>query len=348
MKKEKYLPIVLVVIVFICTGCKKTDYVYESGIQTEISQAEENNKIILKLASTLNTDMSSLKMLEVLSYDVFEKTNGKVEIQVYPDSQLGDQGDYFKGMHNGTVEMCLVSPTVPASYDEHFNIFGCPGLFETTEQYTKFCGTDIVKEIFENFRKKEGIRELAVYHEGIRDIWVAKKEIHTIEGFKGLKLRVPDVEMSIKKFRELGVTPVIVPLRDVYTGLKSGAIEAIENNVEIITGNNLQNLLDYHIKTNHTYSSLILFISENAYNSMDSQTQKIFLSCIKENEENAFLNFSSEQQKALKTAADAGIKDIELSNEEKEKMNEIWKKVTKETLDGLFDNSVYEVIENCR
>ncbi len=341
MRKILILTAIFIIALF---GCSKN----ETTKSTVNTTNNNDKKIILKFASTLSEDMNSIKVIKNLAKNVYDKTDGKVEIQIYADSSLGDQSDYFKGIQMGTVEMCLVAATVPEYLDNHFSIFGCPGLFENAEEFNNFYQTDEAQEIFENFRKNNHIRVIGVYHEGIRDIWVTDKEIHSVDDFAGLKLRVPDVAMSIKKFRALGVNTISMALSDVYTGLQSGAIQGIENNVEIIIGNNLQDLIKYRIKTNHTYSMLLFMVTENALNAMDIQTKNIFIECVEKSNKEAFESYKISQQEAYKAAEEAGIITIELNFEEKRKMDEIWHSVTKETIDGIFPETIYDVIENCK
>jgi len=356
-EKQRIVKVIIVLIscIFILNGCGKTENINETDtVKNDVFLAEEQEsekdteKIVLKIASTLTPDMVSIKALENMAKNVEEKTDGRIEILIYPSSQLGDQNEYLRGVQMGTIEMCLISPTPLTEYDPHFVVLGCPGFFESSEEMAAFYETDEIKEIFDNFRRENGIRYLGFYHEGIRDVWLTKKKIEKIEEFSGVKLRVPDVPLSVKKFEALGMEAIPMSLSEVYTGMQTGVVEGIENNVEIITGNNLHELIKYRVKTNHTYSSLILIANENAINALDEELQKVLFECIEESTEEAYESFKTGQEEAYRIVEEAGIETIELNDEEKEKMNDIWRQVSEESLEGLFPDSIYDVVASCK
>ena len=350
-KKQIFITLAAVFLLLapVLSGCEKSvssdEKSHEQNIQ---SSEEEQEKTVLKIASTLTPGMVSITALENMAQRAAYKSGGRLEIQVYPSSRLGDQTDYLQGVKNGTVEMCLISPTPLTDIDPHFVVFGCPGFFESPSEIENFYKTDTVKELFENFRQENGIRFLGLFHEGVRDVWLTENKIEKIEDFKGIKLRVPDVPLSVKKFRALGTEPIPMPLSEIYTGLQTGVVEGIENNVEIITGYNLQDLIKYRVKTNHSYSALILIANDNILNSLEPDLRQILFDCVQESVEEAYENFRLGQEASYAMAQEAGIVTIELSTEEKEKMDEIWKQVSEEVLDGLFPESIYDVVASCK
>ena len=352
MRKNRFFIIILVLVfALFLSGCGKADNDEEksNSIYTnEKEKVSEGEKIVLKIASTLAPGMVSIEALENVAQNVDRRTGGRLEIQIYPSSKLGDQTDYLEGVRIGTVEMCLISPTPLTDIDPRFVVFGCPGFFESTEEIEAFYRTDLVEELFESFRQENGIRFMGLYHEGIRDVWLTKRKIEKVEDFKGIKLRVPDVPLSVKKFQALGTEPVPMTLSEIYTGLETGTVEGIENNVEIITGYNLQDLIKYRVKTNHVYSALILIANDDVIESLPQDLRETLFDCIDESVKEAYENFKIGQEEAYRKVEEAGIITIEMSSEEKEKMNEIWKQVSEEVLDGLFSDSVYEVVDSCK
>ena len=90
MRKILILTAIFIIALF---GCSKN----ETTKSTVNTTNNNDKKIILKFASTLSEDMNSIKVIKNLAKNVYDKTDGKVEIQIYADSSLGDQSDYFKG-----------------------------------------------------------------------------------------------------------------------------------------------------------------------------------------------------------------------------------------------------------
>ena len=140
MKKYIALLLTLVLTLALCAG------------------ALADEPIVIKLASTQSPEMNAIKCLNAFAKDVEEKTGGKVIVQVYPASQLGDQRDYLEGITMGTVEMCLIATSAIESYDEHFALFGVPGLFKSSEHIHAFYDKPECQEIFERRHDRGPVR----------------------------------------------------------------------------------------------------------------------------------------------------------------------------------------------
>ena len=302
--------------------------------------------IVLKLASTQSPEMNAIKCLNAFAKDVEEKTGGKVIVQVYPASQLGDQRDYLEGITMGTVEMCLIATSAIESYDEHFALFGVPGLFKSSEHIHAFYDKPECQEIFETFRNDYGVMTVGLYDEGIRNVWLSEKPAASLEDFQGIKLRVPEVAVYVSMFKALGFNTTPMAWSECYTGLQTGVIEGVENNVEMVTSSNLTDVIKYQVKTEHIYSTLLLLLNEDVYNRMDPETQKIFMQCVEDCNNNTLASFTAGQEAAYAKAEAAGVQTIQIPEDKKAAVDEALMGVTRETLTGLFDDSIYDVIAN--
>ncbi len=308
------------------------------------TQSHSQDTIVLKLASTLSPDMGTLQKLEEMSRTVSEKTEGRVDIQIYPSSKLGDQVDYIQAIEEGTVEMCLVASTALESLDPHFLIFGIPAAFRTPESVNLFYRSEICQNMLENFRAGHNIRALGLYHDGLRNLWLKNIEVQKASDLKGLRLRVPDVELRKTEFQKLGAETIPLPLSDCYVALQSGYIDGMENNVETIMSSGLSDQLNYQIKTGHAYSSLLLLINETAFQSMTAEDQKVFLSAVERCENEAFRDYLKSQEAAEKAAEAAGIETIELSDAEKKKIDTLLLEAIEPLLKGLYPDNIYDLI----
>ncbi|WHH57081.1 TRAP transporter substrate-binding protein [Petroclostridium sp. X23] len=307
----------------------------KSSSNTSVTQ----KKIVLKLASTQSPEMGAIKSLKRMADNVKSKTHGEVEVQIFPSSQLGDQRDYLEGLSMGTVEMCLMATGALEGFEPKMALFGVPYLFKSSKQIHSFYESDTCQKILDEYRNSHGIRVIGLYDEGIRNSWTSKKPIRTFEDFSGIKLRVPEVPIYVQMFKAIGANPTPMVWSDVYTGLQTGVIEGVENNVEMITTSKLTDIIKYETLTQHVYSTLFLMISEQAFQKMSPENQKIFMDCVKEGNVDAFAKFEESQKKAHEEIVAAGIEVIELSASEKTKFAEKFNAITKEKLASLFDNS---------
>ncbi|MBR2735916.1 MAG: TRAP transporter substrate-binding protein [Firmicutes bacterium] len=305
----------------------------------------DDGRIVLKLASTLSPEMVNLSALAGFASEVSEATSGRVDVQIFPSSQLGDQVDYMNGIRRGTVEMCLISTAALESLDPHFVIFGMPGLFTTPEKVKRFYESDICRDILDRFRQDTGIRSLALFHDGIRNVWLKEDRVYRAEDFSGLRLRIPaEVEIRRTEFEALHADVVPLPLSECGIALQSGYIDGLENNVETIVNSDIAPLIGYQVKTEHAYSTLLLLINESALMQIDETDRNILTSAAKKYSDVAFRDYLKGQEEAYAAAEKQGISTIELEEKEKKHIRDIMLESTKGMLEGLFPEGFYETV----
>ncbi len=300
---------------------------------------------VFKIASTQSPDMYSTKALVKLAGYVKERSKGAIEVQVYPSSQLGDQRDYLEGVSLGTVEMCIIANSALEPFDKRYAIFGAPGLFNGSKHIRNFMNGPVGQGMFEDYRKNQGAMTVGYFDEGIRHVWLSKKEVKKLEDFKGIKLRVPEVPVYVAMFTSLGTNPTPMGWGECYTGLQTGVIEGVENNVEMVTTSSLTDYIKYQIPTGHVYSMILLLMNEQAFNALSPELQKIFRECIDQALGEAYGEFLKSQEAAYAKAYKAGVKKVEISDAEMARINEVFKQVSRKALTGLFPDTIYDAIE---
>ena len=337
------------------TGCSEekkpvvsaetAEAVTESASEAGVWPGDEN-RIVLKLASTLSPEMRALNALSGFAEEVFRETSGRIDIQIYDSSSLGDQVDYLNGIRQGTVEMCLVSTAALEAIDPHFVIFGMPGLFTSAEKVNRFYESDICRELLDEFRQKSGIRSLALFHDGIRNVWLKEARVYRAEDFAGLRLRIPTgVRIREKEFQALKAEVVPLPLSDCSAALQSGYIDGLENNVETIVNSDMIGQIDYQVKTEHAYSTLLLLINEQILMQISENDRNILTDCARKYSGIAFQQYMEGQEAAYRAAEQAGIETIELEEKEKRRIRESLLSATKEMLEDIFPEGFYEKVD---
>ena len=321
-----------------------------SGEQYQTSKAvpAPPKVTILKLATTLTPDNSMVKAMYELSDLVSERTNGSVDIQIFPSSQLGDQMDYIEGMGLGTIEMCIIGISALESYEPKFAIYTLPFVYESQEHIHNFFDSDISQELLDGFRDKQHIRILAPLDEGFRNVWTKDTPIRTVDDFAKLTVRVPDVPVYMNLFSALGSHPVPMGWGDTYTALQTSMINAVENNIEMVLSSNLQQTLKYNNITGHTYSMNGLAISETVFEELSPSEQIILLECTEKIARKRQIEFARTQRELEASLKDMGIETITLPEEELEKIKLIMQDVIAGRLGELYDISIIDRIQEMK
>jgi tripartite ATP-independent transporter DctP family solute receptor len=203
---------------------------------------------------------------------VAEKTDGAIEVQVFPSASLGSDEDMIEQLQLNISQFAApgvgtISPLAP-----DLNVLEMPFLFDSFEKAWKVLDGPVGQRLVEPLPPK-GIRVLAFWENGFRNVTNGRRPIEKPEDLVGLKIRVPNWEMSIATFQamEAQVTPMAWP--EVYLALQQGTIDAQENPLTVIAQAGLYEVQRYLSLTRHQYSPLPLLVSERFWQSLSKEHQ---------------------------------------------------------------------------
>ena len=204
---------------------------------------------------------------------VYEKTNGEVEIQVFPSSQLGNQRDLVEGLTLGTVDMTLTSTAVLGNFHEQVAVFDLPFIFRNRSHAFKALDT-VGMEIAKGLEPK-GLKVLAYFENGVRNMTNNVRPIRKPEDMKGLKIRVMEQPIYIAMMKALGANPTPMAFGELFTALQKGVVDGQENPAAHIYTKRFFEVQKYISLTEHTYSAEPLVISMITWNKLTPEQQKI-------------------------------------------------------------------------
>ncbi|MFT4172715.1 MAG: TRAP transporter substrate-binding protein [Rhodocyclaceae bacterium] len=170
------------------------------------------------------TNMAVVHMGEDLS----KATGGKDVIKVFGDSALGSETDVVQQVKIGAIDMVRVSTATFHGIVPESLIPSLPFMFRDIDHFRKVIYGPIGDKILASF-DKAGFVALCMYEAGARSVY-AKKPVHTVADMKGMKIRVQPSDLSVSMTEALGASPTPMPMAEVYTGLKTGLVDAAENN----------------------------------------------------------------------------------------------------------------------
>ena len=254
------------------TGEKDSD----SSKPTSTSEASnEGGEYVLKLC-TEQTDGDPIdegcdKWAELVK----EATDGAVTIEVYPSSQLGAKADLIEMAMMGQNICTIADGSYLMDYVSDFGVVMGPYLFEDWEDMYKITGSDWWEKQSEAL-VQEGLQIIStnwVY--GEREL-MTKKEIQSLEDLKGLKIRVPNNDISIAMFNMLGSAATPLALNEVYTSLSQGVVDGVENPLTTLYNNDFQEVCKNVTMTNHQMTFSNFIVGADYWNTIPEEYQKIF------------------------------------------------------------------------
>jgi tripartite ATP-independent transporter DctP family solute receptor len=201
-----------------------------------------------------------------------DKLRGKAKINVYGQSQLGDDLALLEKLKTGEVTFSLPQ-SVMSSVSDEFGVFEMPFLVLTRAHVEKVRG-ELLKTYLQPAVKAKGYRILAVWELGFRHITNNVRPIEKPDDLQGVALRVPQGNWRIKAFKSFGANPVPLSYGKVYDALKTGEIQGQENPLTQISSAKFYEVQKYMSLTGHVYSPAFLLVSDDQFSKLPKDVQR--------------------------------------------------------------------------
>ena len=222
-----------------------------------------------------NWQAGALKFAELVD----QKTGGAVKVQVFPSSQLGNDRDMAEGMRLGSVDFSL-NAGVLSNFEPRMGLLEIPYIFRDVDHMRKALNGPVGEELASALQKS-GIRVLGWWERGPRQL-TSNKPVKGIADLKGMKVRVPEIPVSVDAWRAFGANPTPMAFGEVYSGLQQKVIDGQENPLAIISGSKLNEVQKYLVKTNHVYGYVALAMSEKTFQKLSPEHRNAIRDAAKE------------------------------------------------------------------
>jgi tripartite ATP-independent transporter DctP family solute receptor len=205
---------------------------------------------------------------------------GKVHVVVYGSSQLGGDKEMLQKVKLGTLDMVLPS-TVMSSEVDLFGMFEMPYLVKDREHMKRIEQAVFWPKLAPEAEKK-GLKVLAVWENGFRQITNSKRPIRTPADLAGIKLRVPGGKWRVKMFQAYGANPSPMKFSEVFTALQTGVMDGEENPFTQIYSAKLQEVQKYLSLSGHVYTPAYLTVGTKRWESLPADVRKVLEDTAKE------------------------------------------------------------------
>ncbi|QDA36398.1 TRAP transporter substrate-binding protein (plasmid) [Paracoccus liaowanqingii] len=200
-------------------------------------------------------------------------TEGRVEVQVFPNESLGKEIDVINGMQLGTADMTITGESLQ-NWAPMAALLALPYAYRSLEHMDEVASGEIGEQIEAQIIEMADIRPLTYFARGPRNL-SAGREITTPADLNGFKLRVPNVPLFVSAWQALGANPTPMAFSEVFTSLQNGTIEGQENPLALFQSGGFYEVQKTVNLTEHVRSWIYLTISENAWNKLSEADQAI-------------------------------------------------------------------------
>ena len=224
-------------------------------------------------------------------------SGGRLDVQLYPNRQIGDEKPLVEGMRLGTVDAGIITNAVLAQIEPSLQLNDLPFMFANEDQARAHLDGAVGQKLAANLEKR-GVKLLAWMEGGFRNMINNVRPVTKPDDVSGVKFRVMQNPVYISMFSSLGGNAVPMAWGETFTAVQQGAIDGLEIPLAIIDQAKYYEVTKYLSITNHTYSAIGLVMSKRTFDRMPDDLKK------------AIIEVSGPAAKAQRDAASATANEI--------------------------------------
>jgi C4-dicarboxylate-binding protein DctP len=300
----------------------------------------DSGETVIKFSHVTNTDKHPKGIAaSLLEQRVNDEMNGKVCMQVFPNSTLYDDNKVLEALLNGDVQLAAPSLSKFEKFTKKYRIFDLPFLFEDVEAVDRFQNSESGEKL-KNAMKRRGLQGLAFWHNGMKQM-SANKPLISPDDAKGLKFRVQASDVLVAQFEQLGANPQKMSFKEVYGGLQTKVIDGQENTWSNIYGKKFFEVQDGITETNHGILDYLVVTSNDFWKGLPEDQREQLNTIIQEVTQTRNAESSRVNQANKNNIIEAGGEVRSLTPEQRQQwvsaLQPVWKKFEKDIGSDLIE-----------
>jgi len=237
---------------------------------------------VIRWGETQAADHVASKMIERAAKKVSDATQGRVQIQAYPNSQLGSSKDMIEAVALGTQEMVTEGAANFGQFVPSISVIESPYVWRDAAHLAKVMSGPIGEELNKQLIQQRGMRILGTTYYGVRQLTTTNKAVRTVADMKDLKLRVPENEVFLAMARAWGAKPTPMTFGELYLALRQNVVDGQENPLPTINSGKFFEVQKYLVLTSHILTPRLVVINEKSWQAIPAADRQIISDAVAE------------------------------------------------------------------
>lgn len=232
--------------------------------------------VVLRFSGQSPPDHVATKTMEAMGKEIGEQTKGRVEVKVYPASQLGNYSLVMEEMIRGTIDMAMMS--VATEFEPRLELVYINGYVSGYDEARKVFNPDAwLPNKLNSLLDPLGVKLIGSYIEGMIGIASTKPLIEPLNPKvdKGVLARVPNMDVYSLGAKAMGFRPITIPYPDVYQSMQTGVCDAADGYPTAAAYTILGDVMKYWYHTNYSMEYLAIMVSKKSWARLTPEDQKI-------------------------------------------------------------------------
>jgi len=274
-----------------------------------ISPLQDQDKVILRLGHAVDLDHAVHKSLVHFKDLLIQKSDGELDLEIYPSGQLGSERDLIELLQIGSLSMAKVSAGPLESFVPAMQVFSLPYVFDDAEHFWRTIDSDVGKELLLSPLAVD-LRGLAFFDGGSRSFYTCPKPISSPDDLAGMKIRTMKSQSAVALMRQLGASATPISFGELYTALQQGVVDGAENSpITYYKARHYEICKNFTLDEHNSIPGIVMF-SEKVWSGLSQQHQQWLQEAMDETVVFQKALWASDTQVALDSLAAAGINII--------------------------------------
>lgn len=241
--------------------------------------AEGKAEYVITLANPSNPEDNVVKAFYYFEQIVEERSNGRIDVQVYDSGQLGSHADCIDSMQMHSLVAAEVNTSVLGNLDAGFSIFDLPYLTNGMDEEIEIIKNGLGDVLDKRLQDVANLKIVGWFVRSPRSIYTSKGPASSLADLAGTKIRIMESPLMSKAMTLLGMIPVPLAATERYMALQTGTVDAAENSVPLIITQAEYEVTDYVILTEHFCTPNVMVMDLDYYNKLPDDLKQIIDEC---------------------------------------------------------------------
>lgn len=216
----------------------------------------------LRWGELLAPSHPQVQMAERVAAEVKAKSGGRIDIQIFPNGQLGSGKEMIESVSSGALQMTTDGAGALSAFLPQLSVIEAPYLWRDAAHLAKAAGTPLFDKLNTELAAKRTMRMLKITYYGKRHLTTGKKEVKTPADMAGFKLRVPPVDVFLAMAEAWGAKATPIAFPELYLALSQGAVDGQENPLPTIQSGKFFEVQKFLVLTEHIITPRMVIVNE--------------------------------------------------------------------------------------
>lgn len=248
--------------------------------QSQTSQERQRKvpEYVFSYADNQTGNYPTVQAARRFADQVNQETDGRIEIRVYPNAELGDEDSTVRQVSYGGIDFCRCSLSNLPDYSEETLVLQLPYLYEDRDHMWRVLDGEIGVQVKDSFQGS-GMVALSWFDAGVRNFYTTDEAIRCLEDMQGMKIRVQQAELAEDMVEALGAEAVPIVYEAVKDALQTGEIDGAENNWASYEAMQHDEIARYYTVDEHMRVPELMLVSSATWEQLSAEDQATIQRC---------------------------------------------------------------------